>query len=188
MRVRVGLRVIVDPIGSAVTDIAGAFTTADPTGASWPDPQECDLIRFIPQRSRDLATYNTLYETLRDGLLVAGRYSRVTVLCDEAETVMPENRCPEAAAEFVYAGRKWGTGHFACSTRPRKISTALRANQTNAALFYLPKKEDRDTIAADLGIPLTQLEALWNQLPPKMAFLWWTEEERSLQPVHLQLA
>jgi hypothetical protein len=176
------LRVIVDPAGSAVTDIPGVYTTADPTGISW--PEDAATIRFVPERSLDLKLYDRLYRTLREGLF-AGRWAQVTVLCDEAETVMPENRCPDEAAQFVYAGRKWGTGHIACSTRPRKIASPLKANLSAAGLFPLPKREDREAVAADIGVPVQVLEAQWNQLPRKTkSLLWWDGIARSIQPVH----
>lgn len=176
------LRVIIDPSGSAVTDIPGIYSTSDPTGLSWPD--EAHTVRFVPERSLDLAAYDRVYRTLREGLF-SGRWPQVTVLCDEAETVMPANRCPPEAGQFVYAGRKWGSGHIACATRPFNVAVALKSNLSAAALFPLPERRDRESIAANLGIPLAQLEELWNRLPAKSkSFLWWDQNGRSIRPVH----
>jgi hypothetical protein len=176
------LRVIIDPSGSAVTDIPGVWSTADPTATTWPD--EAHTVRFVPERSLDLAAYDRIYRALGDGLK-AGRWPHVTVLCDEAESVMPANRCPPEASQFVFAGRKWGTGHIACSTRPYNVAVALKSNLSAAALFVLPERRDRETIAGNLGIPLAQLEELWKALPPQSkSFLWWEQETRSIRPVH----
>lgn len=176
------LRVIIDPTGSSVTDVAGVYSSADPSGRTW--PEEAATIRFVPGEPFNLDVYNTLYRALRLGLL-EGRWPAVTVLCDEAETVMPANRCPPEAANFVYAGRKWGTGHITCATRPYNVAVATKSNLTNAGLFPLPEKRDREAVAANIGIPVNQLEELWSQLPTdSKSFLWWTQADRSIRPVH----
>jgi hypothetical protein len=175
-------RVIVDPNGSAVTDSAGVHSSADPTGRTW--PEDVATVRFVPVDPYDLDAYDQLYRTIK-ARIFDGTWPACSVLCDEAETVMPANRCPRAASALVYSGRKWPTAHIACATRPKNISTSIFANVTHAALFPLPKKEDRDTVAGHLGIPLAVLDDLYAALPPNSkSFLWWTQETRSIRPVH----
>ena len=176
-------RVIVDPSGSAVTDIPGVHSSADPTGTSWPD--DAPTIRFVPVDAYDLDAYDRLYRTIRARIVDERVWPGATVLCDEAETVMPANRCPVAARQLVFSGRKWPTAHIACSTRPVDIAKCLKANMTDAAIFPLPDRSDRVEIANNLGMPLAQLEQLYATLPPQSkSFLWWNQKTRSIRPVH----
>lgn len=176
-------RVIVDPIGSAVTDLDGVFSTSDPTGGSWPD--DATTIRFVPVDSYDLDAYDRLYRTIRERVTVERTWPRVSVHTDECETALPANQCPREGAGLVYRGRKWGTYHSGAMTRPINAFTGLFANLTDAALWPLPKVEDRKIVAGNLGIPLAQLEGQWAALPRKTkSFLWWNQATRSIRPVH----
>ena len=178
-------RVIVDPMGSAATDVAGVYSTADPTGATW--PAEAHTIRFVPVDHLDLDAYDRLYRTIKRRIIDERTWPGASVMADEAETILPANQTPRAAATLVFAGRKWPTAHITCSTRPKNIYTGVFANITHAALYPLPKEEDRKTVAGNLGIPLAQLETLWLALPPNTkSFLWWTQATREIRPVHSQ--
>lgn len=180
-----GPKVIVDPTGSAVTDVAGFYSTADPTGRSW--PEGVVNVRFVPVSPPDLDAYGRLYATIREKILETRQWPQATVLADETETIFPVNRAPEAATTLVYSGRKWPTAHLACMTRPKTIALTLKANLTNAAIWALPGVADQKEIAAVLSIPLAELLRHMAALPPK-GFLWWTQETRQLQPVHSSLA
>lgn len=170
-------------MGSSATDIAGVYSTADPTGRTWPD--DASTIRFVPVDHTDLDAYDRLYLRLKELIVNERKWPGVSVLADEGETIMPASQTKPAVSSLVFAGRKWPTAHITCSTRPRNIYTGVFANITHAALYPLPKKEDRDTVAANLGIPLAQLEQLWLALPPNTrSFLWWTQATRQIRPVH----
>lgn len=174
---------ILDPSGSAVTDLPGVHSSADPTGTTWPD--DAATIRFVPTEPYNLDLYDRLYRTIRTRIVEERTWPAATVLCDEAETVMPANRCPVGATNLVFSGRKWPTAHIACATRPLTIAVCLKSNLTDAAIFPLPERRDRAEIAGNLGIPLTQLEQLLQALPPKSkSFLWWNQKTRSIRPVH----
>jgi hypothetical protein len=172
-------------MGSAATDISGVYSTADPTGRTW--PADALTIRFVPVDHDDLDAYDRLYRTIKQ-LIFDRDWPGASVLSDESERIMPANRTPSNVSSLVYAGRKWPTCHITCSTRPKNIYTGVFANITHAALYALPKKEDRDTVAGNLGIPLAQLEHLWAALPSKKSFLWWTQETSEIRPVHSRLA
>ena len=174
-------RVIIDPMGSAATDVPGVYSTADPTGRTW--PAEAATIRFVPVDHDDLDGYDRLYRAIKT-LIFDRTWPGASILADEGERIMPANRTPKNAAACVYAGRKWPTCHITASTRPRNIYTGVFANITNAALYALPRREDRDTVAANLGIPLPQLEGLWAALPSERSFLWWSQATREIRPVH----
>ena len=174
-------RVIIDPMGSARTDVPGVYSTADPTGRTW--PSDATTVRFVPVDHDDLDSYNRIYREIRRRIFDR-QWPGASILADEGERIMPSNNTPKDAASCVYAGRKWPTCHITASTRPRNIYTGVFANITNAALYPLPRREDRDTVAANLGIPLAQLEELWRALPNEWSFLWWTQASREILPVH----
>lgn len=178
-------RVVVDPTGSAVTDVPGLFSTSDPSGRTW--PEGVMNVRFVPVSPTDLAAYDRLYGTIRSKILDTGEWPSASVLADEAETIFPANRAPENATTLCYSGRKWPTAHLACMTRPKTIALTLKANLTNAAIWPMPGVDDRKEVAGILQLPLAELERQMAALPPK-GFLWWTQATRQLQPVHSSLA
>lgn len=165
-----------------MTALPGWHTTSDPTGRTWGDRVR---IRFVPSDPLDSDIYNRLYTTIRDRIF-ARSWPRASVLADEAETVLPANGAAKAAVSLVFSGRKWPTAHAACSTRPKKISLALRANLTHAAIWPLPSAEDRKTMAGDLSIPLADLEQLMRRTP-QGGYLWWETATRTIRPVELVL-
>lgn len=168
-----------------MTDTPGMYSTADPSGRTW--PEGVTNVRFVPVNPTDVDAYDRLYATIRARILDTGEWYQASVLCDEAETVLPANRAPENGTTLVFSGRKWPTAHFACSTRPKHIALTVKSNLTNAAIWPLPSREDRAEIAGNLGVPLAELERLMAALPER-GFLWWTQATRQLQPVHSSLA
>jgi len=138
----------------------------------------------VPVDHDDLDAYDRLYRRIKELIVDEHAWPGASILADEAERIMPANHTPKAVAACVYAGRKWPTAHIACATRPRNIYTGVFANISHAALYPLPKREDRDTVASNLGMPLAQLEELWITLPPRSkSFLWWDQTTRQLRPV-----
>lgn len=175
-----GPKAAVDPVGSAVTDLAGWHSSADPTGRTWPD--DAELIRFVPADPYDLDTYNRFYRTVRERITETHQWPCAAVLTDEMETALPAHNPPREGAGLVYRGRKWPSAHIGAATRPFNIATAAKANLTHAAIFGLPNLEDRKEIAHILGIPLQTLEEQLFALPEK-CFLWWNQATRRLRPV-----
>lgn len=176
---------VIDPQGSNLTAVPGAFSTADPSGRTWPDDDATATIRFVPASSFDLAAYGQLYETVHNRI-VEGRWPGAAVLCDEAQTVMPSQGTDPRALGFVYSDTKLATLHLACSTRPRGVARVNLSNARYAAIFALPLVDDRTYMAAELGIPPAQLEAQMHALP-EHGFLWWDMVTRTLQPSRLAL-
>ncbi len=180
-------RVIIDPQGSQLTALPGAFSTSDPTGRTWPSLEKAPnlTVRFVPATPIDQDSYGTLYQTVHD-LIVSGEWPGAAVLADEGQTVLPANGVDPRSESFVYADTKLATLHITAATRPKKVALIAIGNARYAGIFTVPNVDDRKHLAANTGVPFAQLEQLMHALPEK-GFLWWDQVNRTLQPSRLTL-
>ncbi|HET9691010.1 MAG TPA: hypothetical protein VFP61_07640 [Acidimicrobiales bacterium] len=175
-----------DPQGSTLTAMPGAWSTADPSGASWPDNDgELEAIRFVPASPFDPEPYGQLYETVRERI-ISRRWAHAAVLTDELETAMPSNGADPRSRGFVYRDTKLPTFHITTATRPKWVAKVNLTNARYAGIFAMPERDDRAYLAGCFGIPVDQLEQLMAALPEK-GFLWWDQVARTLQPSRLTL-
>ena len=166
-------RVVIDPNDDASTE--GASGDKTPEDERWPttsdtklDWRQSSTWRVVPPRdkgTRDQAWYSQLYEHLFD-------VRDVLIWIDEAARPTTSHQIPIGMDLVISQGRKRSITHIACSPRPVDAHPSLWSQSEYFAIFRLPNRLDRKTIAGHAGIPLEDFEAMQRTLG-KHGFIWW---------------
>jgi hypothetical protein len=190
-------RLVLDPTGSDVANVTGAFTYSDPT-KTFELLGRHDTLRFVPAEDPlDVATYEPIYEAAWAALVPdpdskLRRVPNLYIWADEAGVILPAQKRNKKGSRFIYAGRKLGTGHMACHTRPREVDLHVKTDAQMMVLFDTADADDRAHLARCMGVPLAVLENAWAACPvdppptpdrpPLRGPLVWDKPRRRLTP------
>lgn len=174
-------RVVIDPNDDASTE--GAYGDKTPEDERWPtthatklDWRQSATWRVVPPRDkgpRDQQWYSDLYEHLFDT-------RDVLVWIDEAARPTTSHQIPLGMDIVIGQGRKRNITHIACSPRPVDVHPSIWSQSEYFAIFKLPSKLDRKTIAGHAGIDLDRFEQMQRSLGPH-GFIWWETPTETLR-------